>query len=103
MFFVLRAVFNRRQGSDNPVSQKYRDAVKQPKKQYGKPVTNAEITQKVNEKRRRKTRTYNLFESLYLGGVPLSSCIFFKSSILLSSTLKYVSKSVILSIEFQLK
>src|SRR5699024_10344417 len=43
MFFVLRAVLNRRQGNDNTESKKYKDAVKQSQKKYGKPVTNKQI------------------------------------------------------------
>src|SRR5699024_2108587 len=50
MFFVLRDVLNRRQGNDNTESKKYRDAVKQYQKKYGKPVTNKQI-KKNNEKK----------------------------------------------------
>lgn len=63
MFFVLRAVLNRRQGNDNPESKKYRDAVKQSQKKYGKPVTNKKI-KKNNEKkpnskkRKRKSKSH---------------------------------------------
>src|SRR5690625_7562554 len=58
MFFVLRAVLNRRQGNDNPESKKYRDAVKQYQKKYGKHVTNKQIKKnnekKPNSKKRKK-------------------------------------------------
>src|SRR5699024_4094137 len=50
MFFVLRAVLNRRKGNDNTESKKYRDAVKQSQKKYGKTVTNKQIKKK-NEKK----------------------------------------------------
>src|SRR5699024_5658257 len=54
MFFVLRAVLNRRQGNDNPESKKYRDAVKQSQKKYEKPVTNKK--NKKNKKKKNNTK-----------------------------------------------
>src|SRR5699024_12235666 len=54
MFFVLRAVLNRRQGNDNTESKKYRDDVKQSQKKYGKPDTNKQI--KKNNKKKSKSK-----------------------------------------------
>src|SRR5690625_6670583 len=60
MFFVLRAVLNRRQGNDNPESKKYKDAVKQYQKKYEKTVTNKQIKKnnekKTNYKKRKQKR-----------------------------------------------
>src|SRR5699024_8641737 len=64
MFFVLRAVLNRRQGNDKPESKKYRDAVKQSQKKYGKTVTNKQIKKrkpnknKQNKKNNEKKTNY---------------------------------------------
>src|SRR5699024_9309656 len=57
MFFVLRAVLNRRQGNDNPESKKYRDAVKQSQKKYGKPVTNKKNNEKKHNSKKRKRKS----------------------------------------------
>src|SRR5699024_8640074 len=63
MFFVLRAVLNRRQGNDNHKTKKYRYNEKQSQKKYGKPVTNKQI-KKNNEKkpnskkRKRKSKSH---------------------------------------------
>src|SRR5699024_1881541 len=60
MFFVLRAVLNRRQRNDNQESNKYKDAVKQCQKKYGKTVTNKQIKKnnekKPNSKKRKRKR-----------------------------------------------
>src|SRR5690625_7299762 len=56
MFFVLRAVLNRRQGNDNPESKKYKDAVKQSQKKYEKTVTNKQIKKKNKKKPNYKKR-----------------------------------------------
>src|SRR5699024_161964 len=59
---VIRAMLNRKQRNDNPQSKQYRDADKQTKKKYGKPLTNKQ-NKKNNEKnpnskkRKRKSKS----------------------------------------------
>src|SRR5699024_5398324 len=63
VFIIMRSVLDNRQGLNDPESKKYKEAVKQSQKKYGKPVSPKNIKKKKTEtnkssqrkKRRRKS------------------------------------------------
>lgn len=62
VFLIFRAVLNNRQGLNDPEAKKYKQAVKQSQKKYGKPVTPKSVkkkdkpsqTQRKSKKKRKK-------------------------------------------------
>ncbi len=58
MFIVLRAVLNKREGPTNPESKKFKDAVKQSQKKYGKPVTHKQVKKNKEKEPKSKERKH---------------------------------------------
>lgn len=58
MFIVLRAVLNKRQGPTDPEAKKFKDAVKQSQKKYGKPVTNKQVKKSKEKEPKSKERKH---------------------------------------------
>lgn len=61
VFLIFRAILNKRQGINNPENKKYKQAVKQSQKKYGKPVTPKSVKKKEKPKSspRKKRRKKN--------------------------------------------
>lgn len=58
MFIVLRAVLKNRQGPTDPDAKKFKEAVKQSQKKYGKPVTPKDIKKNKEKNIKPKRKKY---------------------------------------------